>query len=72
MQIPLDKITDMMVDELSDILAKSPGKAEFHLNVRSVNNLHVNLVSRKYHVSVNHAMVNFLNDHAEDFEFKVN
>ena len=72
LDIPLDKITDMMVDELSDILAKSPGKAEFHLNVRSVNNLHVNLVSRKYHVSVNHAMVNFLNDHAEDFEFKVN
>ena len=72
LNIPLDKITDIMVDELTDIIVGNQGNVELHFNVRSVNNMHVNLVSRKYQIAMNKDVVYFLNDHAADFDFKVN
>lgn len=70
--VQLDKITDLMVEELADILVDHQGPAELHFNIKGVNNLHVNLVSRKYHIKVDRPIVNFLNDHAAEFEYKVN
>ena len=70
--IPLDHINDMLVEELADILVQTPGKSELYFNIRGINNLHVNMLSRKYHVRVGKEMVNFLNDHADEFEFSIN
>jgi DNA polymerase-3 subunit alpha len=70
--IPLDHINDMLVEELADILVQNPGESELYFNIWGINNLHVNLLSRKYRVKMGKEMTNFLNDHAEEFEFTVN
>ena len=70
--ISLDRIDDMFVEELADLLAKNPGNSEFCFNIRSINNLHVNMVSRKFHIRMSKEITNFLNDHINDFEYSVN
>ena len=70
--IPLDHINDMLVEELADILLQNPGKSELYFNIHGINNLHVSMLSRKYHVRMGKEMVNFLNDHSGDFEFSIN
>ena len=70
--VQLDKITDLMVEELADILAENQGSAELCFNVRGINNLHVNMVSRKFHIKVDKPVINFLSDHADELEYKVN
>ena len=70
--ITLDKITDLMVEELSDILMASQGKSDLYFNVKGVNNMRVNLISRQYKINVDKAVLNFLNDHKEEMEFSVN
>ena len=70
--ITRDKITDLMVEELSDILMASQGKSDLYFNVKGVNNMRVNLISRQYKINVDKAVLNFLNDHKEEMEFSVN
>ena len=72
LNVPLDRIDDMFVEELADILAENPGNTELCFNIRGINNLHVNMVSRKFHIRMSKEITNFLNDHINDFEYSVN
>ena len=72
LNVPLDRIDDMFVEELADLLADNPGNTELCFNIRGINNLHVNMVSRKFRVKMGKEITNYLNDHSNDFEYSVN
>ncbi len=68
----LDKIDDAFVDDITDIVTQNEGDAELYIHVRSVKNMDVTLVSRKYKVKVGREIMNFLSDYEEILEYTVN
>ena len=70
--IPLDKITDTIVEDLSQVMAEENGNTELWFNIRGVNNLHVNLVSKKFKIKVGKRIMDFLADYADVMEYRIN
>ena len=69
--IPLDKLTSVIVEDLSEIIHECPGKARLFFKINSVNDLSTEVLSQRYTISVQSKLIDYLNDHP-DFSFTIN
>ena len=72
LKIPLDKLTVQMVEDLADIAQESPaGDVQLYFHIYAPNNLRTRVYSRRYKISVQRSLINYLNDHPE-VEYTIN
>ena len=69
--VPLDKLTSTMVEDLAEIVKENPGDAELVFNIHTSDTNKVSLMSRKVKVRVGKQLVQYIREH-EDISIKVN
>ena len=63
--VPLDKLSSTMVEDLAEIVKEHPGNADLIFNIHSSDNNKVSLMSRQVKVSVEKKLVDYIRDHEE-------
>ena len=71
LNVPLDKLSVEMVEDLAEIAKDNPGRAELFFNVHSADHMRIRLFSRKIKISVHKSLINYVSDHPE-IEFSIN
>ena len=71
LNVPLDKLSVEMVEDLAEIAKDNPGRAELFFNVHSSDHMKIRLFSRKIKISVHKSLINYVSDHPE-IEFSIN
>ena len=69
--VPLDKLTSTMVEDLAEIVKENPGEADLIFNIHTSDSNKVSLMSRKVKVKVEKQLVQYIKEN-EDIEIKVN
>lgn len=69
--VPLDKLTSTMVEDLAEIVKESPGEADLIFNIHTSDSNKVLLRSRKVKVSVDRQLVQYIKEHP-DIGIRVN
>ena len=69
--VPLDKLTSTMVEDLAEIVKENPGEADLVFNIHSSDSNKVSLMSRKVKVRVGKHLVQYIKEHNE-ISIKVN
>ena len=69
--VPLDKLTSTMVEDLAEIVKENPGEADLIFNIRTSDSNKVSLMSRKVKVAVGKQLVQYIKEH-EEIGIKVN
>ena len=69
--VPLDKLTSTMVEDLAEIVKENPGEADLIFNIHTSDSNKVSLMSRKVKVRVEKQLVQYIKEN-EDIEIKVN
>ena len=68
--IPISDVKEPLIANLSKIVQKSKGKAVLYINLYdSDEQVYLNMYSRKYHVSINNELTDFLEEN--DLKYKV-
>ena len=71
LDVPLDKLTSTMVEDLAEIVKENPGEADLIFNIHTSDSNKVSLMSRKVKVRVEKQLVQYIKEN-EDIEIKVN
>ena len=69
--VPLDKLSSTMVEDLAEIVKENPGEADLIFNIHTSDSNKVSLMSRKVKVRVEKQLVQYIKEN-EDIEIKVN
>ena len=69
--VPLDKLTSTMVEDLAEIVKENPGDADLIFNIHTSDSNKVSLMSRKVKVSVGKQLVQYIKEH-DGIGIKVN
>jgi DNA polymerase-3 subunit alpha len=69
--VPLDKLTSTMVEDLAEIVKENPGEADLIFNIHTSDSNKVSLMSRKVKVKVEKQLVQYIKEN-EDIEITVN
>ena len=69
--IPLESLTDSMVEDLVGYVENRPGKTELSFVIKDVNSKSVRMVSKSYHISVHKDFVRYLEE-SPNLTFRVN
>ncbi|MBO7580582.1 MAG: DNA polymerase III subunit alpha [Bacteroidaceae bacterium] len=69
--VPLDKLTSTMVEDLAEIVKENPGEADLIFNIHSSDSNKVSLMSRKVKVRVEKQLVQYIKEH-DEIGIKVN
>ncbi len=69
--VPLDKLTEEMVTDMTTVMRNNPGPTELLFAVKGSNNMNVTLASKKMRVSVCKELVGYL-DSQEGVSFTIN
>jgi len=71
LNVPLDKLSTALVQDLAEIVRECPGKADLFFNVHSADNMRARLFARKIKISVQKPLMHFFDEHPE-IEFTIN
>ncbi len=63
--VPLDKLTSTMVEDLAEIVKENPGDADLIFNIHTSDSNKVSLMSRKVKVKVEKQLVRYMREHEE-------
>ena len=69
--VPLDKLSSTMVEDLAEIVKENPGEADLIFNIHTSDSNKVLLRSRKVQVSVDKQLMQYIREH-EEIGIKVN
>ena len=69
--VPLDKLTSTMVEDLAEIVKENPGDADLIFNIHTSDSNKVSLMSRKVKVKVEKQLVRYMREH-EEIGIKIN
>ena len=69
--VPLDKLTSTMVEDLAEIVKESPGEADLIFNIHTSDSNRVSLMSRKVKVRMNKKLSRYIDEH-EEIKIKIN
>ena len=69
--VPLDKLTSTMVEDLAEIVKENPGDADLIFNIHTSDSNKVSLMSRKVKVKVGKQLVQYIQEH-DGIGIKVN
>ena len=72
LDLPLDKLTATMVEDLSEIIYKHPGNTDLVFNIHSADGSNVTLMSRKVKVKVEKDLMMYLQEHSTEMGVKIN
>lgn len=64
-EVPLDKMTVAMVEDLAEIVKENPGNADLIFNIHAADNTQLALLSRKTKVRVGQPIVQFIREHPD-------
>ncbi|MDE5999524.1 MAG: DNA polymerase III subunit alpha [Bacteroidaceae bacterium] len=64
-EVPLDKMTVAMVEDLAEIVKENPGNADLIFNIHAADNTQLALLSRKTKVRVGKPIVQFIREHPD-------
>lgn len=64
-EVPLDKMTVAMVEDLAEIVKENPGNADLIFNIHAADNTQLALLSRKTKVRVGQPIVQFIREHSD-------
>ena len=68
-----DLLNDQIVAELGELVAESPGKTKLFFQLRdSQGKHHVLLRSKKHLVDVRHQLIDYINQHKDTLDYKIN
>ncbi len=71
LNLPLDKLTPSMAEDLVELMIESPGNTALTFNIYSTDNVKARLTSRKCKIGVNKKIINYLREHSE-IEIQIN
>ena len=63
--VPLDKLTSIMVEDLAEIVKENPGEADLIFNIHTSDSKKILLRSRRVQVSVDKQLVQYIKEHPE-------
>ena len=69
--VPLDKLTSTMVEDLAEIVKENPGEADLVFNIHTSDSNKVSLMSRNVKVRVGKQLVQYIKEH-DEIGIKVN
>ncbi len=69
--VPLDKLTPTMVEDLAEIVKENPGEADLVFNIHTSDSNKVSLMSRNVKVRVGKQLVQYIKEH-DEIGIKVN
>ncbi len=69
--VPLDKLTSTMVEDLAEIVKENPGEADLVFNIHTSDSNKVSLMSRNVKVRVGKRLVQYIKEH-DEIGIKVN
>ncbi|MBQ8710266.1 MAG: DNA polymerase III subunit alpha [Bacteroidaceae bacterium] len=69
--VPLDKLTSTMVEDLAEIVKENPGEADLVFNIHTSDSNKVSLMSRNVKVRVGRQLVQYIKEH-DEIGIKVN
>ena len=69
--VPLDKLTSIMVEDLAEIVKENPGEADLVFNIHTSDSNKVSLMSRNVKVRVGKQLVQYIKEH-DEIGIKVN
>ena len=69
--VPLDKLTSTMVEDLAEIVKESPGEADLIFNIHTSDSNRVSLMSRKVKVRMDKKLSRYIDEH-EEIKIKIN
>ncbi len=69
--VPLDKLTSIMVEDLAEIVKENPGEADLVFNIHTSDSNKVSLMSRNVKVRVGRQLVQYIKEH-DEIGIKVN
>ena len=64
-EVPLDKLTVAMVEDLAEIVKENPGHADLIFNIHAADNTQLSLLSRKTQLHVGQPIVQFIREHPD-------
>ncbi len=64
-EVPLDKMTVAMVEDLAEIVKENPGNADLIFNIHAADNTQLALLSRKTKLRVGQPIVQFIREHPD-------
>ncbi len=71
LDVPLDKLTSTMVEDLAEIVKENPGEADLVFNIHTSDSNKVSLMSRNVKVRVGKQLVQYIKEH-DEIGIKVN
>ena len=71
LDVPLDKLTSTMVEDLAEIVKENPGEADLVFNIHTSDSNKVSLMSRNVKVRVGRQLVQYIKEH-DEIGIKVN
>ena len=64
-EVPLDKLTVAMVEDLAEIVKENPGNADLVFNIHAADNTQLSLLSRQTKLHVGLPIVQFIREHPD-------
>ena len=72
LDVPLDKLSVTMAEDLAALVKKHPGNADLIFNIHSAEGANITLMSRKVKVKVGKELMRYIQDHATEIGVKIN
>jgi len=64
-EVPLDKLTVKMVEDLAEIVKENPGNADLVFNIHAADNTQLSLLSRQTKLHVGRPIVQYIREHSD-------